>query len=354
MKNGFLPNTNKNNRTKFNKILIATSNSGKICLNQACKISGVYRHSKSIFKQFNEFTLPDIESFSLDSGLKFLKELKQKLHLKHIKLACDETDVAYYGDYENFYIQPSDKKKAGAKGYYKYLTISTTNRNCKIAIFTMLLAPGYNTEQILPDILDEIQKIIIIKQITFDRGFEKYVLFDYLQKRKIKYLAFLKSNNVHSETLNEMHEGEFKTICRERKYSKDKSTHRVRLKFVYLKDHYYSRDKFKNDWIFVTNMSFGSASRIVTSYKNRWGIETLFRVVKDSFLIKTTSTNPIIRATCMFFSMYHYNLWQYAKATISARITAVAFIQTIIYGFKQKFSLKYAYEDKILEVFGLT
>jgi len=88
-------------------------------------------------------------------------------------------------------------------------------------------------------------------------------------------------------------------------------------------------------------------------YRNRWGIETTFRVLKQDFRIKTCSKHQSVRLMCWFFSMFFYNIWQIAKYFISTKIKAKSLFETLRFALKIKFNIEYNYEKEILSFFNL-
>jgi len=69
-----------------------------------------------------------------------------------------------------------------------------------------------------------------------------------------------------------------------------------------------------NKRAFATNEDFNEndvdlAQRLFLLYSKRWGIETSYKVKKQSFLPKTTSKNYLIRIFYFLFSVLLYNLW---------------------------------------------
>jgi len=101
-------------------------------------------------------------------------------------------------------------------------------------------------------------------------------------------------------------------------------------------------------------MSFKSIRHTIASYRNRWGIETTFRVLKQDFRIKTCSKHQSVRLMCFTFSMLFYNIWQIAKFFINVKIKAKSLFETLRFGFKTKFNLTYKFEKEILDFFGLS
>ena len=80
-------------------------------------------------------------------------------------------------------------------------------------------------------------------------------------------------------------------------------------------------DEEGNKRAFATNEEFDEndvnlAERLFILYGKRWGIETSYKVKKQSFLAKTTSKNYLIRIFYFLFSVLMYNLWLLADILI--------------------------------------
>ena len=81
------------------------------------------------------------------------------------------------------------------------------------------------------------------------------------------------------------------------------------------------KDEGGNKRAFATNEIFDEndvnlSDRLFLLYGKRWGIETSYRVKKQSFLPKTTSKNYQIRIFYFLFSVLLYNLWLLADVLI--------------------------------------
>lgn len=320
----------------------------------ACEQTGVYSHSKNILNKFKELDLEQITNFFFYTCLAMLQSSIPKLNLRYLKLAIDITEEPYYGKLDNPFIwSRTPKSPNGATGCFKYLTISYTNKNCKLILYNMMLSPGYELEEIIPPILNQIRKIIPIKQVTFDRGFQKKALIHELEKLSLNYLIFCPKNKATQKILDSMIKFELKTQIRDFKYCKNQTTHKFSSKYIFIKDYLYNESENSYDWIFATNMTFNSVKHTIASYRNRWGIETTFRVLKQDFRIKTCSKHQSVRLMCWFFSMLFYNIWQIAKFFISITIKAKSLFETLRFGLKKKYGLKYHLEDEILDFFNL-
>lgn len=339
------------------KLLVVLIQSNQnICLQQACEQTGIYSHSKHILDKFKELKLDEIKELFLYSSLAMLKLIIPQLNLRYLKLAVDMTEEPYYGKIgkgDTYIWSRTPKSPAGATGCYKYLTISATNSNCKLILFNMMLGPGYNVENIIPQALNEIRNIIPIKQVTFDRGFDNHKLVYELEKIKLNYIIFSKKNKATKKIFENIWIGNSYSKIRTLEFYKNQEKYSCKAKFVYIKAFQFEKTEEAYDWIFITNMNFKSIRHTIASYRNRWGIETTFRVLKQDFRIKTCSKHQSVRLMCWFFSMLFYNIWQIAKFFTSNTIKAKSFFETLRFGIKQKFKLKYHYEKEILEFFNL-
>ena len=348
--------TKKLGSSVLKKVLIVLIYASQnICINQACEMSGVYSHSKQILNLFKKYTIREVERFFLNISLAMFKSSIQKLNLRSIKLAIDITEEPYYGKLKKgdiFIWSRTPKSPPGATGCFKYLTISCTNTNCKLILANLLLAPGYRLEDIIPSLLDLIRKIIPIKQVTFDRGFHNNSLIYKLESLKIKYLIFCTKKEWSKEVLLKLKSGESCSIIRELEIRRAMSRKSFKAKFIIIKDYQFDKHERSYDWIFVTNLSFNSIKNTISSYRNRWGIETVFRVLKQDFRIKTTSKHQSVRLMCMCFSMLFYNIWQISKMFINNFIKAKSFLCVIRFGFKVRFGFECMYEKEILKFFG--
>lgn len=348
---------NKIKSSTFNKMLVVLAQANQnICLQQACEQTGIFAHSKQILNHFKEFKLQEIENFFLFTSLEMLKQSIPKLNLRQIKLAVDITEEDYYGQLDNPYIWNRNPAKAknGTTGHFKYLTISSTSKGCKLILFNMLLGPGYQVEELIPPILNEIKKIIKIQQVTFDRGFDNHKLVYELEKLRVNYIIFSKKYPGTKKIFENIWIGDSHSKIRTLSFYKFGEKFTFSAKYVYIKAFQFEETEQAYDWIFITNMSFKSIRHTIASYRNRWGIETTFRVLKQDFRIKTCSKHQSVRLMCFTFSMIFHNIWQFAKYFISTKIKAKSFFETIRFGFKIKFNLTYKFEKEILDFFGLS
>lgn len=366
----FLPlEIKKNKKSVLNKVLLVLcSASQNIAVNQACKKTQLYASSKDILGEFKKYKLIEIENMFFEMSISMLKFYLQQMNIRSLKLAIDITKVPYYGELDNPFISAEVPNGVhGATGSYQYLTISCVNTNCKLILANFLVCPGMKFSDLIPQIFEKIRKIKPIHITLFDRGFTDLELVYQLQTRKLKFVIFWRrSGNWFQPIYDELEDGEMKYVEVERKIYlwPELKTVKFQCPFIFVKNYKYEKDKFSYNWLFCTNTKFKDVGHCIASYKERWGIETIYRVIKQEFIIKTSSKHQSVRLFEMCFSMFFYNLWQCAKFLIllkflpdkrkkRGKIHANMFMETLRFGIKQKFKLKCELEDEILIFLGL-
>ena len=74
------------------------------------------------------------------------------------------------------------------------------------------------------------------------------------------------------------------------------------------------KDVLDYDWVFASTIFFRKAEKYVYLYKQRWNIETMFRV-HDEARIKTKSKNPVIRLFYFIVGMFLLFIWNLFQKT---------------------------------------
>lgn len=125
-----------------------------------------------------------------------------------------------------------------------------------------------------------------------------------------------------------MEEGEFIHVERKGIYNRDKTSHKVSQSFVLIKQLEYERKKY--DWIFATNMELKTTESYVKRYKERWCIETIYRIT-DDIRIYTTSTNSFIRYFLFMFTCLVYNIWRSFQLFLGGHFTLANFKTNLLF-----------------------
>lgn len=245
----------------------------------------------------------------LDSIFKMLKPL---LRNRSVALCFDTTDEPYYGKVEGFWIHPY-KPVRGSTGCFKYITVSCTDRNTKFILGSLPVRVGADIVMLVNELIKMAKRYVSIEVALFDRGFDDLRLIESLQKAGIHYQILWCKHEWATKLFKTMENREIKEINRQGKYNRDRTWTKVKMRFVLIKQYKRHKKSKAYDWVFCTNTRRKSAYFYVSSYKRRWNIETVFRVL-DTIQIKTTTKNPIIRYFLNMFCCLVYNLWKLKKS----------------------------------------
>ena len=209
---------------------------------------------------------------------------------KTYDVAIDYTEWFYYGDRSTPMIV-GKKPERGTTKCYKFATINIVESGKRFTLLALPVGPFDNKKEILRELLDYALQRIKIRRIYVDRGFFDSNSIKIFNKYHLKYLI----------------------PCTH--YSTVRKTLEILSAPTIIKDFEMA------DITFATNEEFNEndlnlAERLFYLYSKRWGIETSYRIKKQSFLPKTTSKNYLIRIFYFLFSVLFYNLWLLADILI--------------------------------------
>lgn len=234
--------------------------------------------------------------------LKTVELLGERCKLKDRKviLAFDYTDEEFYGDVETFWIHNWTGERA-VTGKFKFLTCAMVNDSLKIPLFSIPVRIGYNLAKDVTFCLSLIKPIVgSIGLILFDRGFYSKDLMLTLTRSEYPYLIFVPKNKKVKSELKAMIDEERKTIHYDFKVNKDKTNERGSTTLAFLKQIFDPKSERNFDWAFATDLEEVDLDHIIQTYKQRWRIETGFRI-QDEARIKSKSKDVKIR---FFYFVY--------------------------------------------------
>ena len=145
-----------------------------------------------------------------------------------------------------------------------------------------------------------------VKVMLLDRGFYSGDIIDTLSLKDINYLIFAPKKKLYQSMLASAD----KSIVIEYAihYTKAKSGYDAETMLALIKD------VLDYDWVFASTIFFRKAEKYVYLYKQRWNIETMFRV-HDEARIKTKSKNPVIRLFYFIVGMFLLFIWNLFQKT---------------------------------------
>lgn len=231
--------------------------------------------------------------------LLFLITLKRDTTLNFLTLAFDETYLPYYGKKGGTtpWIHGYKNKVKGARGSYKFMSVSIIVRNQKFVLFTLPMATSDKSVVLVDELLTKIKKHFHVSLVLLDRGFASKELAYNMEQQNQKYIALCPKWKNVKQFLEQGITG----ICETKKIRKHRREMVANMQYV------IEYNLLKHDWVFVTNTDLCGMD-LIRAYKARWGIETTFRVM-DQADIKSKSTNIVIRTFFFLMSVVLYNMW---------------------------------------------
>jgi len=223
-----------------------------------------------------------------------------RMGLGKTTLAIDTTSEIYYGKNGKMNVRQKRFEK-GASEAFDYVVLSIVKPK-PLPLMALPYRQGDDITTLVKELLDYAKSLsMIIQCVLFDRGFYIGELIDYLSSEKIRYLIFVPQNKAMKKYISQT-----KTIAsfnHEIKYNKRKSWWKTQTRIVIIKDS-RAEDYF---WCFATNLR--QSLYLISKYKQRWQIETDFRV-HDEARIKTKSNEPIIRYFYFLTSLVLLANWE--------------------------------------------
>jgi hypothetical protein len=214
-----------------------------------------------------------------------------------VTLAFDITDEPFYGKTSNMWIHGWTGEK-GIKGKFKYLVVSMVGEE-KHPLLALPFHCGQNMThavEVLMNILT--QHLPYIQLVLFDRGFYAGELLSYLQEKKITYLLFVPKN----KKMKEYWEDDPDAVHHVIRYAIGNTKQAVTVRHCFM-------NYDKKQWTFATNMKVRKAEHLIRAYKQRWQIETNFRV-QDEARIKSKSCHYLTRYFYFLISLFLQFLWK--------------------------------------------
>lgn len=235
---------------------------------------------------------------------KCLKKTIKKIRLGAVKIVADITEEDFYGKIDGLYLHPWTGEK-GVEGKYRYLVAGILFRNKIIPFYVTILTIGSFKAEYLGEIIKICRSLgLNIKTVLLDRGFYSGEVIDELELQDVNYLIFAKKSKTFKCMLEAINK--IAVIKHEIRYTKNKSSHIANTDIALVKN------VNDYDWVFASNIFFRKAEKYIYLYKQRWNIETMFRV-HDQARIKTKSKNPVIRLFYFVVSMFLLLIWNLHK-----------------------------------------
>ena len=247
--------------------------------------------------------LKNIKELDLKRAFEFnTRKAIGRIGLGRVILAIDTTQELYYGENGKLNVRQVKHEK-GTTEAFTYVVLSVVEPK-PLPLMALPYKQGDDLTSLVKELLGYARKLpFVIELILFDRGFYIWDLISYLSSERLKYIIFVPQNKAMKKYI-----AQTKLIASYehiRKYNKYKSNFVGRTKIVVIKDPIKNEKDYY--WCFATNLK--QSIHLIYKYKQRWQIETDFRV-QDEARIKTKSNYTIIRYFYFLTSLVLLANWE--------------------------------------------
>ncbi|MFH1592973.1 MAG: transposase [Candidatus Woesearchaeota archaeon] len=230
-----------------------------------------------------------------------------RMGLGKVTLAIDTTKELYYGKHAGLNARRI-KYDNGTDTAFEYIVISIVDPK-PLPLMALPYRQGQDKVALCKELLNYARSLRFkINCVLFDRGFYIGELIKYLSSVRLKYLIFVPQNEAMKRFISQT--DSIASFCHTVKWKKNMGGWEVQTKIVVIKSKYFNQKKKQWQdchWCFATNLR--KSLYLITKYKQRWQIETDFRV-HDEARIKSKSNEPIIRYFYFLTSLVLMANWE--------------------------------------------
>lgn len=228
---------------------------------------------------------------------------------KRYDVAIDFTEWYFYGDRSTPMVVGKEPDRGTTK-CYKFATINIVEAGKRFTLLALPVGPFDEKKDILSKLLSYTLERIKIRRVYVDRGFFDSNAIKVFNRFHLKYLMPATKIPTVQDVLE---------IAPAPSIITDFEMKDITFNLVIVEEELEDEQKIKR--AFATNEEYNKndvnlAERLFDLYGRRWGIETTYRVKKQSYLPKTTSKEYLIRLFYFMFSVLLYNLWILADILI--------------------------------------
>ena len=216
-----------------------------------------------------------------------------------VDVAIDYTEHAYFGDRQDEMVMGTYLQK-GTSSCFRYATLNVVSKGRRLTLLALPVGINDRKEHVVRDLIVFAKSRLKIRCVYLDRGFYSTSVLNMLKDFGLKFIIPAK----RTPKMHEVIQGFEKDGVVPYTITGTNSQRRAFLRLAVV----LNPDGTK--YGFITNMDVKDEDARAVSglYKQRWGIETSYRM-KNVFRAKTTSKNYVIRLFYFLYSVLLYNLW---------------------------------------------
>lgn len=250
--------------------------------------------------------LRKVEESTLKRAFEFnTRKAIGRMGLGRVTIAIDPTIELYFGRNGELNVRQK-KHEDGTDEAFFYVVLSVVEPK-PLPLMAIPYRQGDDLTKITKDLIEYAKTLpFVIELALFDRGFYIGELIEYLRRQIFKYIVFVRETSPIKKFISATDKvASFDHVIEWNKYHTNFYTH---VKIVIIRDKIIRNGKeIEMFWPFATNLREGFY--LIFKYKQRWQIETDFRV-HDEARIKSKSNLPIIRYFYFLTSLLLMANWE--------------------------------------------
>lgn len=286
----------------FNFIEDDTEN--KVICPRCKKIFRLSPQGQTMFHHLKKFSLEDIQRLYLRllEAIWIEARTNKVFNSKNVTLAIDCTSMLYYGRSNT----PGTNSTEDGKDRicYRFITVSIVENGKRFILMAIPFNRLDTKYKLVKDLLLYARKKVNVGLVLFDKGFYSEEMIQTLDSLRLFYIILCPKNPRIKKMIDRVPLPTFQS-----NYNMKSVVHTVALNTI------IDRNGEEKVMAYATNLPMDESDieetvgRVSSMYRKRWGIETGYRVIKNSFYLRTTSRDFRIRLLYFLFSTIVYNLW---------------------------------------------
>ena len=244
-----------------------------------------------------------------------------------VSLQCglDIHKIPWYGENRDIYVLGMERVR-GTNFGHGYASIECVNTRGRFTLAALPLHQFITKKQILSFLITTAKNHATISRLFLDREFFNVEAVTTLLSLPVQFVIPAEHNDKIKELIIFAHHQGVEIPGTESSalitsYIMKKGKQQVTITLVII---LYPSKKFgepREEFAYITNIpvTLENALDLADSYRNRWGIETGYRV-KEQVRGKTCSQQYPVRLLFQLLSIFLYNLWQLCNLILSVKL----------------------------------
>jgi len=282
--------------------------------------------SDDVFYHLNKLTAQQVFSTFNQVNTCLLTQAAQH-GVFNIPLQCglDIHKIPWYGEEKDIHVLGMERVR-GTNFGHAYASIECVNTRGRFTLSALPLHQFTTKEQILAYLITEAKVHVMISRLFLDREFFNVESLTTLLGLPVQFVIPAEHNDKIKELIISAHHQGIKIPETESyslitPYTMKKGKQQVTVTLVVILSPSKKPGEPLDEFAYITNIpvTLENALELAESYRNRWGIETGYRV-KEQVRGKTCSQKYPVRLLFQLLSVFLYNLWQLCNLMLSVRL----------------------------------